>query len=475
MNGVAFAVAVPLLASALLAVLPAGWGARVNLGASALTFALVARLPWVPWVPDGWWLADGLGLHLAVLTALVGVTTAWYSLGYAAAEHAAGRLDAPRSRLYHAAFQAVQGFLLLALLTDNPGATWMGMEAATIAAVLAVGLPGTREAGEASWRVLVLCGAGLALALFGTIVLYLAAQRVLGPGLAAMSWSSLAVVAPRCDGAVLTLAFAFLLVGYGTKAALVPLHTWMADAQAEGPTPSAILSGGIQTAALAVILRLRDVMDANEAAAAPGPPIMALGLASVLLGAFALWRQRDVRRFLAFSTLGQNGLAAFAFGLGGPAATFAGLLHLTAHTLAKAAVFQCVGRAAQLAGGQRFADLGGLLPGQRRLGLPLALGIVALAGLPPFGLFASEFLILAETTRRAPWLLVPLGAALVMGGWALIARLQALCLGDPAAGPTPGATDLLGVWVLLALALLLGVAVPAPLAAWMQGIAAGLS
>ena len=480
MSAVALPVLASLLAAALLGALPPGWGARANLGASALTFALALALAFGPLgaahEAGGWWLADPLGVHLAVLTAFVGLTTAWYSLGYVAAEQGPGRLEGVRLRLYHAGFQAVTGFVLLALLSDNPGAAWVGLEGATIAAALVVGLPGTREAVEAAWRFLLICGVGLALALFGTLVLTLAAQPVLGAGSAAMSWSGLARAAPRLDGDALNLAFALLLVGYGTKAALVPLHAWMPDAHAAGPTPvAAILSGGILNAALAALLRLRGVMEANAEAVAPGPPLMALGLASALVGAFALWRQRDVTRFFAVSTVEQGGVVAFAFGLGGSAATFAGLLHLTAHTLAKAAVFQCVGRAAQLAGGQRDG-LGGLLASHPALGLPLALGIVAVAGLPPFGLFASEFLIVAETVRRAPWLAVPLGLALVVGAWALVARLQGVCLGPamPVAGPAPGRRALAGAWLHLAAVLALGVALPAPLAAWMRGIAAGL-
>ncbi len=465
-----------LLAAALLVVLPPGWGARANLGASALTFALTVGLIGAVREADGWWLADPLGVHLAVLTAFVGFTTAWYSLAYVAVEREQGRLEGVRLRLYHAGFQAVTGSLLLALLSDNPGVTWVGLEAATLATVLVVGLPGTPGAVEAAWRFLLICGVGLALALFGTVALFLAAQPALGGDPAAMSWSGLARAAPDLDGAVLNLAFAFLLVGYGTKAALFPLHAWMPDAHAEGPTPvAAILSGGILNAALVVLLRLRGVMEANAEAMAPGPPLVALGLASALVGAFALWRQRDVKRFFAFSTVGQGGVAAVAFGLGGPAATFAGLLHLTAHTLAKAAVLQCVGRAVQLAGGRRDG-LGGLLLSHPALGVPLAFGIVAVAGLPPFGLFASEFLIVAEAARRAPWLVAPLGLALVVGAWALVARLQGLCLGPtrPAAGPAPSFAALAGAWLHLGVVLLLGVAVPASLASWMRGIAAGL-
>lgn len=436
-------VLVPLLAAVLLSVSPSRWGARINLAAAALTLALAALLPWG--APGSWLRADRLGVHLAVLTAFVGLTTAWYSLAYLAAERALN------ARLYHAGFQAVLGFTLLALLSDNVGLTWAAAVAATGAVMLVVALPGTRAATEAAWRMFVLGGTALALALFGTVALVLAAQPALGPdwaarGWTAMSWDGLAAVAPRCSGTLLSLAFAFLLVGYGALAALAPLHAWLPDAQAAGPTPvSAILSGGLLNAALAVILRLRGVLDANAEAVAPGPPMMALGLLSALLGAFALGRQRDLGRFLAFSTVGQNGLAAFAFGLGGPDATFAGLLHLTVHASVKAALLTGAGS-----------------------GPLLAAGLVALAGLPPFGLFASEVLILAETARRSPWLAVPLGLALVAGAWAGLARVDAHRSGSA----SPAA--LAGAWAHLALAALLGIAMPAPVAAWMRAAAAGL-
>jgi hydrogenase-4 component F len=301
---------------------------------------------------------------------------------------------------------------------------------------------------------------------------------VLGPGLAAMSWTALAGAAPRCDGAILNLAFVFLLIGYGTKAALAPLHTWMPNAHAEGPTPmSAVLAGSVMNVALIVILRLRTVMAANADAMAPGPPIMALGLLSVLIAAFSLWRRQDVKSFFAFSSIEQTGVAAFAFGLGGEAALFGGLLHMTLHTLAKAAIFQSVGRAAQLKRGQLFGDIGGLLVSHRLLGLTLAAGVVAIAALPPFGLFTSEFLIATETLRRAPLLSLPLGVGLVTGGWALIVRLQTLCLGAPSAdyGPSPTTLDLVPAWVHLALVLALGLFMPGAVVAWLRGIAVAAS
>lgn len=448
----------------------AGW---INLASAAITALLSFRLPWQQTV-GALLLVDPLSAHMAILTAFVGFTTAWFSLGYIRTEATAGRLDPWHLRQYHALFQAFLGSMLLALLSNNLGVAWVALEAATISAVIVVGLSRTAEAVEASWKFFILCGVGIALALFGTIVLALAATPILGPGLPTMTWTSLATAGPRMRGTLLNLAFVFLLLGYGTKAALAPLHAWMPDAHAEGPTPvSAVLAGSIPGVALVLILRLRGLLVGNPEAISPGPPLMALGLVSILLASLSLWRRRDVKRFFAFSTVEQTGVAAFALGLGGVGATFAAILHLTLHTLAKAAVFQCVGRAAQLKGGQRFTDISGLLSRNVPLGLTLAAGIVAVAGIPPFGLFTSEFLVMAETVRLQPYLAILLGLGLVIGGWALITRLITLCTGPETPNPGPAVhwTALIPAWLHLALVLLLGLAMPESVTAWFAAIA----
>ena len=472
-------VLVPFAAAATLGVLPgmrlAAW---VNLAASGLVFLLACLLPFSPGDAGLLLRVDPLAATMAILAAFIGFTAAWVSIGCIAAEQAAGRLDPPRVRLYHALFQTYLGAVLLALLADNLGVMWVAIEAATVAAVLVVGLSRTHAAIEAAWKFFILCGVGIALALFGTILLTLAAGSVLGPGFAAMSWTGLARAAPHLPGPLLNLAFVFVLFGYGTKAGLVPLHVWLPDSHAEGPTPfSAVLGALAPIVALVALLRLRAVLSANVAAGggamAPGGALMALGLLSVLLGTISLWRRGDVKRFFAFSSIEQSGVIAFAFGLGGRMAVFAGLLQLILHALAKAAVFQCVGRAAQLKGGQRFTDIGGLIAGHPALGWLLAGAIAAVAGLPPFGLFVSEFLILGEAVLRVPWLALLLGAGLILGALGLILRLQSLCFGPPTAdrGPAPGGPALAAPAVHLVLVLLLGLALPMALGGWLYGIA----
>ena len=453
-------------------------GSWIVILAAGGAFAACVRLIW--WQGSGvFFLVDPLSAHVAILTAFVGLTTAWVSRDFVAVELdakglEAGRLDARRVQQYHALLLAFLGFMLLALLSNNLGVTWVALEAATISAVLVVGLPATADAVEASWKYFILCGVGIALALFGTIVLYLAAAPALGGGSAAMTWTGLARAAPRCQGTLLNLAFVFMLVGYGTKAGLAPLHGWMPDAHAEGPTPvSAVLSGSVLNVALVVILRLRGVLAANAHAIDPRPPIMALGLLSVLLASFSLWGRRDVKRFFAFSTIEQQGLVAFALGLGGVTATFAALLHMTMHTLAKSAVFHAVGRAVPRRGGQGFDRIAGMIASDRALGLLLAAGIVAVMGLPPFGLFASEFLIVVETIRQHPWLVLPLATGLLVGGWKLAARLCSLCLGEPGpqAGAPVGWAETLPGWLHLGVTIGLGLAMPVAFAGWLMAAA----
>jgi hydrogenase-4 component F len=445
-----------------------------NIGVSAVSLLIALGLLGHAHGEQGWTRIDALNLPLVVTAAIIGLTTAVFSAATVASE----RFDALRARAYHAVFQLFMGAQFLALVSDNLGVMWVAIEIATLASVLIVAVHGTPAAVEAAWKFFILCGVGIALALFGTILLYLAAQPVIGGGDPGLSWAALRAVAARCDPGVLSLAFVFLLVGYGTKAGLVPLHAWLPDAEAEGPLPiCAVLSGLLLNAALLAVLRAKAIVGAHPGALPPGPFLMALGLASVLLAALALWRRRDARRLFAWSSIEHMGLAAFAFGLGGAAANLAGLLHMIAHSLVKSAVFFAVGAAVVLKGSQKVSDIGGLAASHPGLGWGLALGIAALAGMPPFALFVSEFRMVAEAAARSPWLILPLGLGLFVAAAALVRVLQRLCLGTPTPDhPLPGGFGLPGgllwasvpVWLHLALAAALALALPPALAALLQ-------
>lgn len=426
----------PLLAAALLVVVPGRLAAWVSVAGAGLALLAACLLAAAPPAPDGWLVPDRLALHLVLLVAFIGLTAAVAASG----RPAPGERRSGRGAVL---YQALLGCLLLALLADDVALSWLAAEAAVIVGALGIGHRG------AGHRMLLVCGLGLALACLGTVLLCLAAQPALGPG-PAVRWSALLHAAGRCDGAMLSLAFVFLLIGYGTLAALVPLHGWLGDAQAEAPMPIAVLSGGLPVVGLAAILRLRGVVAADPQAMAPGPAILALGLASLLLAAGAVWRLREPRRLLAATTIGQGGVVAFAFGLGGPAAVFAGLLHLTVLTLLRAALLPCLDRAA--------------------FGVTIAAGLLALAGLPPFGMFASSFLIGVQTVRLVPALMLPLGGGLVLLAWVLLRRL-----GVRGSGPALPLTTLLPAWAALLLAGMLGLAMPQAVFAWFAAAAAGVT
>ncbi|WP_027283229.1 proton-conducting transporter transmembrane domain-containing protein [Rubritepida flocculans] len=455
-----------LLGAGLLAAWPAR-AALLNLllcGAALVPAALLLSAPG----GEGWLRADALNAPFVMLSAIVGFGTALFSLEDVRGEGFDGR----RLRSYHAAFQGFLAANHVALLSDNLGILWVAIEAGTLASVVMVGVHRTPAAIEAAWKFFVLCGFGIALALFGIIVLALAGAPHLPGGEARLSAAALREVAARMDPALLNLAFVFLLVGFGTKAGLVPLHSWLPDAHAEGPTPiAAVLSGLLLNAAMLAILRGQGIVAANGEALSPGGFLLAMGLASLLLAGVTLWRRRDAKRLLGWSSIEHMGLAAIAFGLGGPAGNAAGLLHLWGHALLKSAAFFAIGRAARLKGDQRMDAIGGLARSHPPLGWGLVLAMAGLAGLPPFSLFVSEWWLAGAAARTAPWVLALLLPGLLVAGLALLHAMQRLCLGPPTpdAAPGPaGLSALLPLWTNLLLALLIALALPAPLAALLR-------
>jgi hydrogenase-4 component F len=378
-----------------------------------------------------------------------------------------GHLTPGRLRLYHSMYQLFMFTMLLALTTNNMGILWVALEAATLTTVLLVSLYRTAASLEAAWKYFILCGVGIAQALFGTILLYFAAERLLGASGGALLWTHLDAVKGQLEPTVLSIAFVFLLVGYGTKVGLVPLHNWLPDAHAEGPTPvSAVLSGLLLNVALYAVVRCKVLVAGALHSDLPSQMLMGFGLLSVLAAAFFLWRQRDVKRLFAYSSIEHMGIITFAFGMGGPVANFAALLHMTVHSLTKSAIFFAVGHATQKAGTQNMEDIRGMLLRSPTVGWGLMLGTLAILGMPPFGVFASEFLILTTAMREQPWatpvLLLALGVAL----GAIFRRVQPMVFGMPRSRPLPHSPALLPVFAHLLLVLLLGLYIPGQLADW---------
>ena len=416
---------------------------------------------------------DAFNVYLLALTAFVGMTTSIFSRPYMRYVCDTGKTSERGMRLYHVMFQLFMFTMMLALSTDNLGILWVAIEGATLTTVLLVSLYRTPEAIEAAWKYFILCGVGIALALFGTVLLYFAAQHVVVDPAAGLSWSTLHSVSSQLQSSIMSLAFVFLLVGYGTKVGLVPMHQWLPDAHSEGPTPmSAVLSGLLLNVALYAVVRLKMLVDGSLAATSSphmaGYLLMGFGLVSFMVAGLFLHRQRDIKRMFSYSSIEHMGLMTFAFGLGGPLATFGGLLHMLVHSLTKSAIFVTVGHATHISGTQAIDHIRGLIRTQPAVGWSLLIGVAAIAGFPPFGVFTSEFLLLTATMQSQPWFTVALLLGLAVAFAGLFRHLHPMVYGAVPEGQQPVQANMIPVIVHLGLVLWLGIAIPGFLARWLD-------
>jgi len=463
----------PLLGAAVLAMISAyRLSARLNVVVSGIAFAAALELFVRRPAPGLFLMVDDLNVVFIVLSSFVGFTTSLFSASYINHELETGRLTPTYLRFYHAMYQVMMFGMNLALVSNNIGLMWVAVELATLATVMMVGVYRTHEALEAAWKYFILASVGIALALFGTILVYLAAHPVIGIGLQGMAWTVLRAHASGFDPALLDIAFVFLLLGYGTKIGLAPMHAWLPDAHAEGPTPiSAVLSGLLLNVALYALLRFKMLLAACPGGIAPGPLLVTLGLISLLFASVMLYRRRDIKRMFAYSSIEHMGIIVFAFGMAGPLGNFAGLLQMAMHSLTKSAIFFTVGHVAQVKGTQRLAEMGGLTESHPLLGWSLLAGVAAIVGLPPFGIFTSEFLLLSSTFARTPALAVLLGGGLLLALGALLWRASGLAFGAVRGPIGPVHASFVPIFAHLALVLVAGVYLPGPMVAWFQHVA----
>ena len=449
------------------------FSAATFIAACVLTAQIVRDGPQLVWAREFY--IDPLNVFLVSLTAFVGLTTAIFSRPYMRVERDHGKMTPPRLRLYHSMYQLFSFTMLLALTTNNLGIVWVAMEAATLTTVLLVSVYRTPASLEAAWKYFILCGVGIAQALFGTVLLYMAAEKVVGAEGGALLWTHLDQVKGQLDPRIITLAFAFLFIGYGTKVGLVPVHNWLPDAHAEGPTPvSAVLSGLLLNVALYAILRCKVLTDGALGNHLPGQLMMGFGLLSVVAAVFFIIRQKDVKRMFAYSSIEHMGMMTFAFGMGGPIANYAGLLHMTVHSLIKSAIFFAVGHATQKAGTQLMESIRGLIKVSPTVAWGLMLGSLAILGMPPFGVFASEFLIVTTAMREQAWATPLLLLALAVAFASVFGRVQPMVFGDTNVRPLAHPPALVPVFVHLGLGLMLGLYIPPYLDAWYRQAAAML-
>lgn len=376
-------------------------------------------------------------------------------------------------RRYQIFFNLFVGSMLLAVSANNVGLMWVAIEATTIFSAFIIPLNVSKTSVEASWKYILICSVGIALAFAGTVLAYFDFVALSGRVENALNWSVLLQTAPSLHPEVMRIAFVFLLVGYGTKAGLAPMHTWLPDAHSESPAPlSAAMSGVLLAVALYAILRWKVVIDAALAANGrigdtyTNNLLLGLGLLSMLIAALSMVRSKNYKRLLAYSSIENTGLTCLGLALG-PLGVFAALLHLVNHSIAKSMLFLLSGRILHRYHTTEIAEVRGLFKAMPLTGGLFAAGILALIGLPPFGIFISEFaLIRAGFADGKPWLMALVLVLLAVAFVALLNVLNRMLYGDlpetVRAGETDGWQAAL-LFLNVAGLVVLGLTLPAPL------------
>ncbi|MGD0883015.1 MAG: proton-conducting transporter membrane subunit [Acidimicrobiales bacterium] len=438
----------PLLGGVVVAVAPrhplAQWTAVATNGATlALGIAVTVRVVGSVALTGAWGVlrADALSAFMVVVIGVVALLTSWLGIRTVAFERRDGRSTRGRATGYGILVQIFVATMLLAVLASNLGVLWVAVEATTIVTTFLVGHRRTKGALEASWKYLVICSVGIALAFLGTVFVYLAALHAGGHSAGALDWTSLMARARGLDPSVMRLAFALLVLGYGTKVGLAPMHSWLPDAHSQAPAPvSALMSGVLLTVAFYAILRFKAVVDLAVGPAFPRTLLVIVGLLSLAVAASLLIAQRDYKRMLAYSSIEHMGLIALGAAAGIRLAIAAVLLQILGHGLTKTVLFLTSGEILAAEGTSQIDGVRTLLARRPVLGGVFGIGLVALLGLPPFSLFSSELLMTrAEFQVGLGWVAVVAVGLMVVIFVAVVGHARRMLLGGEVSDtPVPG-------------------------------------
>jgi len=352
---------------------------------------------------DGFLEVDSLCAFTMLTVALVSCTASIYSVGYM--RYVLGSSPESQARLHH--YHALQALFILTMLVSpalsNLGVYLIGIELTTIVSTFLVSFERAHESLEAGWKYIVIVSSGISLALLGTILLYFAGTPVLG-SVYSLDWRTLHNVAPQLDPQLIKVVFILVLIGYGTKVGLAPMHTWLPDAHSEAPSPvSALLSGALLNTAMFGVLRFYAITAASVGEAYPQTLLIIVGLLSMAIASFAIIQQRDEKRLFAYSSVEHMGIIAVGFGFGGTLGVFGGLLHMLNHSLAKSLLFYGAGNVLRKYQTKEIGRITGIIRVMPVTGIFWMLGGLAILGAPPFSLFISEFAILAAGVSRHLW------------------------------------------------------------------------
>ncbi|BBZ47072.1 proton-conducting transporter transmembrane domain-containing protein [Mycobacterium parmense] len=407
---------------------------------------------------------DALTVTMLIVIGIVATLASWASIGYLDAELAHGHTDGRASRTYGSLTAAFLAAMVVAVCANNIGVVWVAVEATTVITAFLVGHRRTRAALEATWKYVVICSVGIAIAFLGTALLYFAVEHAGAPAAAALNLDVVTAYAGRLDPGIARLAGGLLLIGYGAKAGLFPFHTWLADAHSQAPAPvSALMSGVLLSVAFSVLLRIRPVIDTATGPTFMRSGLLVVGLATLVIAALMLTVTSDIKRMLAYSSMENMGLIAIAAAAGTTLAIAALLLHVLAHGIGKTVLFLASGSLQAAHDSTAIADISAVLRRSRLIGVSLAVGLIVLLGLPPFAMFASELAIARSLAdARLTW---ALGAGMLMVAIAFAALARnagRILLGNSTGAPlitvpaTVGAALVLGVVASIALGITAG-------------------
>jgi len=422
---------------------------------------------------DRWLYLDPLAAILAGLIGVVGLLTGIYSLGYVRHDLAAGTISPVKLCTYYGFFDLFLFTMLWTVTANNIVMMWVGIEATTLGSAFLVGFYGQRASLEAAWKYVIICTVGVAFGLYGTVLVYAEGSAVLPDPHEASLWTALVQNAAALDPGTMRLAFVFVLVGFGTKAGIFPMHAWLPDAHSEAPSPvSALLSGVLVNCALFVLLRYTAITTGATGPGLPQTLFLVLGTLSVAFGALMLFVQTDLKRLLAYSTTENVGLILIGFGIGGPLGIAAAILQLINHSLAKTLLFCGSGNVLMKYGTRDLRNVRGLTAIAPVTGLLIGVGAFALCGVPPFNIFVSEFMLVSAGLGAGyGWLMVICLLLLTITLAALLRFIGGSLLGsrpkDVPKGEV-GAVEVVPMLALVALVIMFGVAVPRPVANLVQ-------
>jgi len=444
----------------------AAFGAALGVAGHAIAGEILV------WGPGDLFRADSLSALLMVCVSAVAAMTLFLSPGLGRSAAFTDR----QLRRYHLFINLFIFSMLLAVSVNNIGIMWIAIEATTVFSAMVIPLTLSKASVEASWKYILICSVGIALAFVGTVLGYFDFVALSGRAENALNWPVLLNFAPHLHPEVMRIAFIFLLIGYGTKAGLAPMHTWLPDAHSESPaTLSALMSGVLLAVAMYALLRWKMVVDATLGDGFTDTLLLTLGLLTLFIAAFSLVRASNYKRMLAYSSVEHTGLICIGLALG-PIGTFAAMYHIVNHAAAKSMMFFLSGRILHRFHSTELGAVRGLLKVMPATAILFAAGMLALVGLPPFGLFMSEFaLVRAGFVTGHPWLMALLLVLLAVAFVALLRHLNSMLHGTPTAEIATGEDHRWGLVPMLmsvAVLLVLGFYLPASFQSLLDGIAA---